>query len=303
MKKTQGLFLLLVTLLGYACSNRPILQDKPLIAKREIIDDLGRSVTVPERIERVVSLAPNLTENVFAVGAGDRLVGVTTFCNFPDAARAIPKIGDTMTPNLETIVALKPDVVLVSTASQIETFSSTLASNGISVYVTDPDSIEGLFRGLTQLGRLFGTETKAGDVVADLRRRLKVVENRRPERSAPAFVQISDEPLFTIGKQSFLTEAIETVGARSLTADVESAYPKLSKETAAKLDPSIIILSESPDNREPNDVFRNSPAVRNDCIVHINADIISRPGARLIDALEQIETAVNDFRAAGKLKD
>ena len=102
------------------------------------------------------------------------------------------------------------------------------------------------------------------------------------------FVQISKEPLFTIGKQSFLTELVAQAGGHSVTAEVESAYPKISKETASALNPEVIILSDSEDNKEPNDVFKNSPAVKNGRVFKVNADILSRPGPRLVDALEQI---------------
>ncbi|MBK8303603.1 MAG: ABC transporter substrate-binding protein [Chloracidobacterium sp.] len=120
------------------------------VPMRVVTDDLGRAVTIPVKVTRVVSLAPNLTENIFAVGAGDRLVGVTTFCNYPEQAKAIAKIGDTMTPNMESIIGLKPDVVFVSTASQIEAFMKTLEANGIAVYVTDPNSLEQVIHNLEQ---------------------------------------------------------------------------------------------------------------------------------------------------------
>src|SRR6185436_13845105 len=114
-------------------------------------------VTVPVKITRVVSLAPSVTENIFAVGAGDRLVGVTTFCNYPEEAKSIAKIGDTMNPNMETIVGLKPDIVFVSSASQLEAFTKTLEQNGIAVYVTNPTSLYMLRGSIDNLGTIFGT--------------------------------------------------------------------------------------------------------------------------------------------------
>ena len=102
------------------------------------------------------------------------------------------------------------------------------------------------------------------------------------------FAQISKEPLFSIGKESFLNQVIESAGGQSVTKNVPSAFPKLSKETALALQPDAIILSDSSDNQEPNEVFANSPAVKNGRVFRINADILSRPGPRLIDALEQI---------------
>ncbi|HSU24831.1 MAG TPA: cobalamin-binding protein, partial [Pyrinomonadaceae bacterium] len=252
-------------------------------------DDLGRKVVLPDRIERAVSLAPSLTEMIFAVGAGDRLVGDTTYCNYPPEAQRIEKVGDTQTPNIERIVALKPDVVFVSTASQLESFMNTLESQGISVYVSDPKDLDDVIVSLTRFGDLFGTTEHASSLAESLVARVEDVKQRvAGHKPVTVFLQISKEPLFTIGHDSFLTNIIETAGGKSVTAGVATAYPKLSKETAAALAPEVIVLSDSEDNPEPNEVFKNSPAVKNGRVYKINADIISRPGPRLVDALERV---------------
>jgi len=256
---------------------------------REISDDLGRKIRIPEKIERAVSLAPNLTESIFAVGAGDKLVGVTSFCNYPADASVIQKVGDTISPNMETIFALKPNIVFVSTASQIETFTKTLENQNIAVYVTNPKNLDGVLSNLKQLGDILGTSAQAGNLISDLQKRITAVENKVKGKSqTKVFVQISKEPLFTIGKESFLTEIIERAGGVSVTKNVETAYPKLSKETALALNPEAIILSDSDDNKEPNEVFKNSPALQNDRVFKINADLLSRPAPRIVDALERI---------------
>jgi len=256
---------------------------------RQITDDLGRAVTVPVKITRVVSTAPSVTENIFAVGAGDRLVGVTTFCNYPEQAKAIAKVGDTMNPNMETIVALKPDVVFVSTASQIEAFTKTLEANHISVYVTDPVTLDDVYTSLEKLGDILGTSGKAADVLQQMRTRVGDVWSRVGNESrVKVFVQISREPLFTIGKESFINSLIVRAGGESVTENVETAYPKLSKEKALALNPEFIVLSESEDNQKPNEVFKDSLAEKNGRVYKVNADILSRPGPRLVDALEQI---------------
>jgi len=256
---------------------------------REVTDDLGRKIKIPEKIERAVSLAPNLTESIFAVGAGDKLIGVTSFCNYPPEAQKIQKIGDTLNPNMETIIALKPQIVFVSTASQIETFAKTLENQNIAVYVTNPKNLDGVLSNLKQLSDILGTAAKADVLAADLQKRIAAVESKVKDwNKIKVFVQISKEPLFTIGKESFLTEIVERAGGVSVTKDVATAYPKLSKETALALNPEAIILSDSDDNREPNDVFKSSSAVKNDKVFKINADLLSRPAPRIVDALELI---------------
>lgn len=256
---------------------------------RIVQDDLGRSVRLPQEVKRVVSLAPSLTESIFAVGAGDKLVGVTTYCNYPDEAKSKEKIGDTQTPNIERIVALKPDIVFVSTASQLEAFMQTLDQQKIAVYVMDAKSLDDAIEDLRSLGRILGTEDTAETLATNLEARVRNVDpNLVPSEKRRIFVQISNEPLFTIGSESFLTGLVRKAGGESVTNDVRTAFPKLSKETASAMNPDVIILSDSEDNREPNAVFKNSNAVKTGRVYRINADIISRPGPRLVDALEQI---------------
>ena len=286
--------LLMLSVFVFASCKSESQQAAPTETKmREITDDLGRRIKIPERVERVVSLAPNLTENIFAVGAGDRLAGVTSFCNFPQEAQKIQKVGDTISPNIETILALKPQIVFVSTASQIETFTKTLEAQGITVFVTNPKDLAGVLANLKQLGEIFGTEDKTNALLGELEKRIAAVDARAKDKSkVKTFVQISKEPLFTVGKESFLTEIVERAGGTSVTRDVATAYPKISKETALALNPDVVILSESPDNLEPNDVFKNSPAMKNQKVFKINADILSRPSPRIVDALEQIAEAL-----------
>jgi iron complex transport system substrate-binding protein len=289
----QANFLCLLFLIGGLISGCSIDSHEGVteseIIKNLVTDDLGRQVVIRKPIKRIVSLAPSVTEMIFAAGAGDRLVGVTSFCNYPEAAKAIEKVGDTQTPNIERIIALKPDIVLVSTASQLEAFMQTLDQQNISVYITDPKGIDGIAVNLRTLGELFGTESVANSLSDELHRRTAAVVHNVDEKERPkVFVQISNDPLFTIGKDAFLTDLVARAGGESVTKDVPTGFPKLSKETASAMDPEVIILSDSEDNREPNDVFRNSRAVKNGRVYRINADIISRPGPRLVDALEQI---------------
>lgn len=264
---------------------------------REITDDLGRKVKVAEKIERVVSLAPNLTENVFAVGAGDKLVGVTSYCDYPAEAQKIQKIGDTINPNLEAIVASRPQLVLVTTASQIESFTRRMEERGVPVFVTNPRSLDDVLRNLRQLGDLLGTGEQAAKVVSELQNRISGVENRiKNEKPVRVFVQISPEP-FTVGRDSFVTNLITRAGGESVTKDVPEAYPRISKETALASEPEAIILSAGgamgEGNAEPAEIFKESPAVKNGRIYKINGDLLARPGARLITGLEQMARALH----------
>jgi iron complex transport system substrate-binding protein len=264
-------------------------------AAQTIKDDLGREVRMPAKLERAVSLAPSITELIFAAGAGNKLVGVTTYCDFPAEAKSIQKIGDTQTPNVEAIIALKPQVVFVSTASQLEAFAKTLEDQSIAVYVVDVKGVDDVPNVVRQLGSFFGTLQQADANAIALYERMEKARAKDASTTRPrVFVQISDEPLFTIGKDSFLTGLIERAGGESVTKDLPTGYPKLSKETASALGPDVIILSDSGDNQKPNDALRDSPAVKTGRVLKINADILSRTGPRLVDALEMISKRLSE---------
>lgn len=296
MRNLLGILIAFAIVLTAACGTSPnpakLNSLGPDAPQRVVIDDLGKSVVIPENVNRTVSLAPNLTEIVFAVGAGDKLVGDTTYCNYPPEAQRIPKVGDTLKPNIETIVALKPEVVFVSTASQLETFIATLTEQKIAVFVTNPDSLDGIYSSIEKIGAVFKSETSPR-LIAELKERIGAVERKTTGADRPkVFLQL-DKSLFTIGRGSYLTDLIRRAGGESATSDVEKAYTQLSKETALAIDPEIIVLSESSDNDAPADVFRNSRAVRNGRVYRINADLISRPGPRVADALEQLAAALH----------
>ena len=179
-------------------------------------------------------------------------------------------------------------MVFVSTASQLEAFTQTLEKQKIAVFVTNPTSLEQIGESILTLGEIFDVENKSKKVLDDIQKRMAEVESKvKNTEKVKAFVQL-DKSLYTIGKKSFLTDLLEKAGGESATADIEEAYPKISKERALVIDPEVIVLSDSPDNDKPNEVFKNSKAVKNDKILKINADILSRPGPRLVDALEII---------------
>jgi len=259
------------------------------VKARSFTDDLARTVRVPEKVDRIISLAPNLTEIIFAVGAGDRLVGVTTFCDFPAEAKRIRKVSDTQKPNIETILAIRPQVVFVSTASQLEAFTKTLDEQDIAVFVTGPNSIEDIYRSIRTIGEIVGNSGQAEGLVRDLTRRVAETGKAPVDAGVPkVFVQIDKDSLYTVGRDSYITDLISRAGGVSTTADLGSAYPKISKETALAMNPDVIVISESEGNRDPNEAFRNSPAVRDGRVFRINADLLSRPGPRVVNALEQL---------------
>jgi iron complex transport system substrate-binding protein len=267
-------------------------------ATREVTDEAGRRVQLAVDIDRIVSLAPNLTEIVFAVGAGDRLVGRTKYCDYPAEVKNVAEIGDTMTPSIERIIALKPQLVLVSTASQLEAFTKQLAEQKIAVYVTDPHSLEEVFRSIANLGDLLGRREQAEKLVSDQRRRADAAATAvNTSKPIKVFYQVSDEPLYTIGRESYLTDLVRRAGGVSVTADVPGAFPRFSGEAALAARPDAIILptggSMGTANSKVAAALKNSPAVLSNRVYKLNEDHLSRPGPRLVDGLEEMARALH----------
>jgi iron complex transport system substrate-binding protein len=263
---------------------------------REITDDSGRRVSLPAQVDRVISLAPNLTEIVFAIGAGDRLVGRTSYCNYPAEAKAVPEIGDTLHPSLERIISLKPQVVLISTASQLEVFYQQLQSQNIAVLVTDPHDLNGVFKSIEQIGFILDHKKDAELLVQKLRERVNAVEEAvKQKQPVRVFYQVSAEPLYTAGHDAFVTDLMRRAGAASVTADVPGAWPKYSKESALATKPEAIVLptggSMGEGNSTVTEALRQSPAARAGRVYKINDDHLARPGPRAIDGLEAMARA------------
>jgi iron complex transport system substrate-binding protein len=290
--------LLAVLVLASSCSPRRN-QSSSTTETREVTDEAGRRVRLPAHIDRIVSLAPNLTEIVYAVGAGNRLVGDTEYCDYPPEAKSVAKVGDTMKPSIERIVALKPDVVLVSTASQLEVFTQQLNDQKIAVYVTNPGNLEEVFHSIETLGDLFGEHGRAAALSAELRKRTAAVETAlKGVTPVKVFYQVSNEPLYTIGRDGYLTDLVRRAGGVSVTADVPGAFPRYSDEAALAGMPEAIILPTGSSamgaaNSTVARALQNSPAVRNKKIYKVNDDHLSRPGPRLIEGLEEMARALH----------
>ncbi|HEY6803152.1 MAG TPA: cobalamin-binding protein [Pyrinomonadaceae bacterium] len=294
--RTPALLTCLLLVLCFACS--PAKTSSPTATTREIIDDEGHHLSLPATVDRVVSLAPNLTEIVFAVGGGKTLVGDTTYCDYPAEAKSIEKVGDTANPSIERIIALRPQIVLVSTSSQLEVFTQQLKGHDIQVFVTDPRDLEGVFRSMTKIGEIVGTTNEANALVAQLRQRVNLVETAvKGKPKLRIFYQLSAEPLYTAGHDSFVNDLFNRAGAESVTANVPGAWPRYSAESALAAKLEAIILptggSMGAANSSVVEALRNSPAVKAGKVYKINDDHLNRPGPRLVDGLEEMAKALH----------
>lgn len=272
-----------ICVIAAACSDK-----EPVAGEsRTVTDELGRSVQVARAPRRIVSLAPSVTETLFALGLGDRVVGVTSFCDYPAEAAQKEKVGDTQRPNLEKLIAAKPDLVIVSTASQLEQFVQRLDDLRIPVYVSNPRNIQGVLNSITEIGKLAGVEDRARELAESLEARIARVDERVAGRARPKVLFIiGTSPLFTVGGTSFVNDLIERAGGVSITADEKSEFPQFSLETAIARRPEVIFL-QSGDDKLPNQ-FRQTPAAQTGRVFTLDSNLLLRPGPRIVEGLEQV---------------
>lgn len=275
------------------CGGSSIAGD-PSTAKRIVKDDLGFEVSVIESPKRIVSLAPNITEILFALDLGPQVVGVTSYCNYPAAAQSITKVGDTLRPNLEQIILLKPDLVIVSTASQLEEFRSKMLQAEIPVFALKAQSVESILSSIETIGKIASREEKAKETVAKMRARLEEIKKSAAGKPRPkVFFVVGTEPLITAGRGAFVTDLISIAGGESISADVSSEWPIYSAETVIARAPDVILIPGAHDEKEDAksrlpEGLQATPAASKDRIFVIDGDLILRPGPRIVEGIEEM---------------
>lgn len=257
-----------------------------------VTDQTGRSVALPAPPARIVSLVPSVTETVFTIGAQDRLVGVTDFCDYPAAARQKPSVGGMVAPSLEGIVALKPDLVIATPAgNRHETFDE-LERIKIPVYLVNPVSSNDVLDLIGRLGRLTDRGPAADRLVATLRERIEAVSGRVAGRPRPRVLYVLwPDPLIVPARGALVSELIALAGGDSVTADGGQGYPRYSVEAALARNPEVILIAShdaarSPLMRAKWERFTQVPAVSAGRLYTLDGNLMHRYGPRMVDGLE-----------------
>ncbi len=264
-------------------------------AFKDLTDETGRTVHIPQPVRRIVSLAPSLTETIYALGLQDRLVGDTDYCDFPDDAQKKTKVGGATNPSIEQIVALRPDLVLVTKGlNRLDTVRA-LEGLGIASYATDPLNVDQILSSTQRLAEILGVQQAGAAVAADLQRRLADLQERLtgiPPRRV-LFV-VWAEPLISVGKDTFIADALRRAGAVSIV-DSSQSWPQTSLEEVLHLQPEFLVFATSHSETTPRDLnsfislpgWRGLEAVRNHRFAVIS-DAVNRPAPRLISAIEDL---------------
>lgn len=263
---------------------------------KEVVDDNGRTVKVPHSVRRIISLAPSVTETIYALGLQDRLVADTDYCDYPPDAAKKPKVGGTQNPSLEQIAALHPDLVLVTESiNRLDTVHS-LDNLGISSYSTsEPHTVEEIISSLKKLASVLDAPEAGTSVADDMHHRLDELRQKlAASQPARVLFVVWPQPLISIGKTTFIADALRNAGAVSII-EAQQGWPQISLEEVARLQPDYLIFAPSHSDSSSRDfeMLTNLPgwrilnAVRNRRYVMIS-DAIDRPGPRIVGVIEEL---------------
>jgi len=288
MRRTGGSFLLF----GFCLS---LLLSPARTFGRTVVDQTGGKMEVPDAPARVLALAPNLTEMIFSIGAGGKLVGATKFSNYPEAAKKLPRVGSYIQLDLERIAALAPDLCFAIKDGNPKHSVDAIKVLGIPVFAVDPHRLKDILDTLLVMGDLLNEKDRAENLVADLRQRIERVRERvaRETERPTVFFQIADNPIVSAGRNSFIDRLISMAGGINLAGD-RDGYPRYSWENIMVLQPQVVLISSMDGGQSATELLAiwrqwpEIPAVRQHRLYVVNADLFNRPTARLVDGLEML---------------
>ena len=263
-------------------------------------DEIGRKVEMKGPPQRIVSVAPNVTETLFALGLGDRLVGVSSYCQFPPEALKKEKIGGYINPSLEKIVALRPDLVIGIAEGDLKTFVEKLAKLKIPVYIINPKNVSGVITSIQHIGGVTYSAQAAQRVTQAMKERIQAVQIKIQGRPHPRVLHVLNfDPLISAGRGTFVDDLIRLAGGRNIAETAQGKYPRFSLEEVLAMDPEVIILasmrSDDPltEQRRWWERWKTISAVRHGRIHVLNSDLIHRPSPRIVDGLEEVAKAIH----------
>lgn len=264
------------------------------------VDEAGRRVDIPASPQRIVSLAPSITETLFALGLDREVVGVTMLSTYPEAARSKPRVGTFINISLERVVSLSPDLVIGTADGNRTGTVEQLERVGIPVYIVNPRSCEEIFRMTLNIGGITGRVNQAEAVVADLRKRIDRVASLLKGLPEPnVFFQIGINPIITVGKDTLHNELIRRAGGVNVYEDASARYPRCGIEDIIARNPDIIIISSMKRGgdflniRDGWKKWKTLTAVRDDRIHIIEADIVDHASPRIVDGLEKMARIIH----------
>lgn len=269
------------------------------VSSRAFVDDVGHRIYLAKPPARVISLAPSITEMLFAIGLDEQIVGVTEFCDYPAAAKSKAQVGYS-NPSVETLIALRPELVFAPRDFLRPDLQAKLDQLKIPLFVLEAQTVEDILLQIHTLGKMFEKVAVANEVTRSMRQR--IAEIRRKVEIPPArrvLYVLNSQPLITVGPGSFIHQMISLAGGINIAAQTNVAYPRLSMEAVLKGDPEVLIFPsgevETVSRSEQQQWRRwdSLSAVKRQRFHEVSSNLLNRPGPRVIDALEQLARAIH----------
>jgi iron complex transport system substrate-binding protein len=263
-----------------------------------ILDDFGNEISLNEPAQRIISLAPSNTEILYAIGAGDRVIGVTTFDDYPEEVLQVEKIGDFNGMNLERIIELEPDLV-INYGEGITEETQRLVEAGIQIAGFEPESIEEIIETIKRIGVLTGNNTEAETLSQEMiAKEAELIEKVKGLEAKTVFYEIWHEPLMAAGPGSFVDQLILLAGGINVAGDAEREYPQFDIEQLIERNPQIYLTANDLPEKTAESIaerpgYENIDAIKNGQIYLLDGNIMSRPGPRIIEALEMLIKAIH----------
>ncbi len=255
------------------------------LAAIEVADDTGHAVRLAEPARRIVALAPHVTEMLYAIGAGDRILATVEYSDYPPAAKSLPRVGGYVRIDLERLLSYRPDLVVAWTGNG-QRLLERLRALGLVLYVTDPHRLEDIPVAMERLGRLTGTRARARDAANRFRERVRqLAEQHRGVRQVRVFYEIWHRPLRTTGGGTFIDQVIRLCGGRNVFDDLKAPAPVVSMEAVLARDPDVILINATPQAGEWKTEWERTglPAARAGHLFIMPPDVLQRPGPRLAE--------------------
>lgn len=292
MKKKEKLLLIVgLIVVVLAISHFVLRGGKPseVFSPQTITDHSGYETLIDHEPQKIVSLVPSNTEILYALGLGERVVGVSNFCDYPAEATQKPKVGD-INIDFETILQLEPDLIL-TTGGMIDD-TARLRELGMKVVVVEPKDLEEVLESIIWIGGFTGASEKATEIVEEMTKRIKKVRDfaAKQEIKPRVFYEVWDDPLMTAGPGTFINSLITEAGGRDIAQNLPEQWAVYSLETLLYEDPEIILVTWDDISKVyERETWQEISAVKNKRVAWIDQNIIARPGPRIVDALEEIQ--------------
>ena len=264
-------------------------------------DDLGNVVKLDRPAKRIISLAPHVTEFLFAIGAGDKIIGTVKYSDYPAAANTIPRIGDNRLLDIERIIALKPDLIVVWMHGAFERQLEPLAKSGIPYFFSEPHTMEDIPTTMIKLGNLLGHEKQAKIAADNFNQQLKALtENAKGKRTVRTFYQVWSKPLYTLNNSHIVSDALRLCGGENIFGKLAQTSPTITFESVVLENPEVIITGTAKNKAASGiDIWKPVPmmhAVKNGNLFEIDGDLLHRSGPRIIEGAKQICAALEQVR-------